>query len=243
MSISAGRHLFARAASQPMQARNPREQRVEEAFTQARRHSSRVRVLKFALPALAVAMIAAFAGASWLASPSGLPFDPGSLAIEGGRLVMSDPHLDGVTGSANRSYSMTAARAIQDIGTSGVVDLEGIEARLPVDDEGWMNVTAASGMLDRDSNRLEIDSELTITSEDGLKAVLQSAVMDISAGNLDTTDPVDITLDGAHISADSMSVRDKGAVMIFENRVRMQIDGGRLGGTAAARDSTNGEGK
>lgn len=231
MSITAGRHM-ADSAHQPMEQpvgrRSARDQRVEEAFTKARRHSGRVRLLKFALPVAAVAMIAAFAGKSWLAAPGSIPIDLGSLAIEGGRLVMSDPRLDGTTGSADRPYSMTATRAIQDIGSSGRIDLEGIDAKLPIDEKGWMKVTAPTGIFDRDANRLDITSEMTIIGDDGLKAVLQSATLDIAGGNLDTPDPVDITLDGAHISADSMMVRDKGAVLIFENRVRMKIEGGRL---------------
>jgi lipopolysaccharide export system protein LptC len=133
---------------------------------------------------------------------------------------------------------MTAARAVQDIGMSGRIDLEGIDARLPVNEDGWMNVTAPTGVFDREANRLDIDSELTITGDDGMKAVFQSAVVDIATGSLETSDPVDISLDGAHITADSMSVRDKGAVMVFENRVRMQIDGGRL-----KRGTEGGEGR
>ena len=235
MSISAGQQTAVKAqrAARDGAQRAARDRRVEEAFTQARRHSGRVRLLKFALPAAAVAMIVAFAARSWLAAPGGLPVDLSALAIEGGRLVMSDPRLDGVTGSYGRPYTMTAARAIQDIGMTGRIDLQGIDARLPVDEKGWMTVTAPSGVFDRDANRLDIDSELTLTGDDGLRAVLQSAVLDIDAGNLDTADPVDITLEGAHITADSMSVRDKGAVLIFENRVRMTIEGGRLGGAAA----------
>jgi lipopolysaccharide export system protein LptC len=232
MSISAGQQTAVKA--QPAAAqRAARDRRVEAAFTEARRHSGRVRLLKFALPAAALAMIVAFAARSWLAAPGGLPVDIGALAIEGGRLVMSDPRLDGVTGSHGRPYSMTAARAVQDIGVSGRIDLQGIDARLPVDESGWMTVTAPSGVFDRDANRLDIDSELTMTGDNGLKAVLQSAVLDIAAGSLDTADPVDITLEGAHISADSMAVRDRGAVLIFENRVRMRIEGGRLSGAAA----------
>lgn len=214
-----------RAEADPMRAR-----RVERAFSDARRHSRRVRLLKRALPLAALLMIVAFAGRSWLWVPQALPIDLRSLAIEDGRLVMTDPKLDGLTGSNGRPYSMTATRAVQDIGMSGRIDLEGIDARLPVDESGWMSVSAASGVFDREANRLAIDSELTMTSDDGMKAVLQSAVVDIASGSLDTADPVDISLEGAHISADSMSVRDKGAVLVFKDRVRMTIESGRLRG-------------
>lgn len=249
MSITAGRYMVGGAypsagesLGAPARQRSTREKHVEAAFSAARRHSSRVRRLKIVLPLAALAMVAGFAGKSWLGTPSNLPIDLGSLAIEGGRLVMSDPRLDGVTGRAERPYTMTANRAIQDIGVDGRIDLEGIKARLPVDEEGWMDITAASGMFDREADRLDITSEMTIIGDDGLKAVLQSALIDVAAGNLDTPDPVDITLDGAHISANSMRVRDKGAVLIFEDRVRMEIDGGRLGGPARA-EAAEGEGK
>lgn len=238
MSISAAHPYAGKTppAGRPAAARDRRieDRRVEEAFASARRHSGRVRLLKFALPVAAVLMIAAFAARSWLAAPQIGDVDLGSLGIENGRLVMSDPRLEGVTGGNDRPYRMTAARAIQDIGVSGRIDLEGIDATLPVDEDGWMTVTAPSGVFDREANRLDIDSELTLTTDGGVRAVLKSARVDIGAGSLDTNDPVDISLDGAHITADSMTVRDRGAVLIFENRVRMNIDGGRLRNAQAA---------
>lgn len=201
--------------------------RVDAAFRRAQRHSRRVRVLKFALPAVAVLAIAAFVGVSWLSAPTGVSVGIGATAIENGRLVMSDPKLDGFT-SDNRAYSMSAARAVQDLGNAARIDLEGIDARLPFDEANWITVAARSGMLDRSANTLALNSEVTVATDTGIKAVLQSATVDIAAGNLDTDDPVAITLDGARIEADSLQVRERGAVMIFENRVRMQIEGGRL---------------
>src|SRR5690606_38176836 len=78
MSISAGQHTAGHTAGKAHPAapqRAARDRRVEEAFTQARRHSGRVRMLKFVLPLAAVAMIAAFAARSWLAAPGNLPVD------------------------------------------------------------------------------------------------------------------------------------------------------------------------
>jgi lipopolysaccharide export system protein LptC len=39
-----------------------------------------------------------------------------------------------------------------------------------------------------------------------------------------TTRPVDIRLDGSRITSDSMQVVDNGKVLIFEKRVRVDID-------------------
>lgn len=201
--------------------------RVEEAFVRARRHSGRVRLLKIVLPALALLMVAGFVAKSWIAAPAGVSANLGGTAIEDGRLVMADPRLDGFT-SDDRAYAVTAARAVQDIGDSSRIDLEQIDAKLPFEADKWMTVAAESGIYDRDAGKLDITSEMTVKTDTGITALFKSASVDMAAGSLKTQDPVDITLDGARITADSLSVTDKGGVMIFENRVRMHIDGQRL---------------
>jgi lipopolysaccharide export system protein LptC len=201
--------------------------RVEAAFDLAKRHSRRVRVLKFALPVLALVATAAFVGASWISTPTGVSVDVGATAIEDGRLVMSDPRLDGFTGN-DRPYSMAAQRAIQDLGNTNVVDLEGIEAKLPFDDANWITVAAKSGVLDRNANTLDLTDEIQLKTDTGVVALLKSAKVDFRGGNLDSDSPVDITMSGARIAADSLQVRDRGAVMIFEKRVRMEIEAGRF---------------
>lgn len=204
-----------------------RRRRVDAAFRSALRHSGHVRMLKLALPLVALAMVVVFVGKSWLAAPEGVSVSLGRTAIQNGRLVMADPKLDGFTAD-NRPYTMTAERAIQDIGGGAEIDLEGISARLPFDEKNWITVVADTGVLNREASKLKLDSEITVKTDTGVTAVLQSANVDMDAGSLVTDKPVDIRLDGTHIRADSMTVREKGDVMIFERRVRVNIDGERL---------------
>lgn len=219
----------AAAPASPMRA-----ERAEREFRSAKRHSGRVRVLKRILPAAVVLMIGALVARSFFSLPDGVSVDMTGTAIENGRLVMSSPKLDGFT-SDNRAYTMTATRAIQDLGDAGRIDLEEIDARLPFEAANWMTVAARTGAYDRDANTLDLGEDITVTTDTGIRAKLKSAKVDMGAGHIDSTDPVDITLEGARIEADSMSIRDNGAVMIFDKRVRMQIEGGRMQ-TAAGRD-------
>lgn len=216
----------------------PAESRVDLAFRKARRHSDIVRTLKVGLPIAAMAMMIAFAARSWVATVVPAEVQFGGAAIESGRLVMADPKLEGFT-SDNRQYRMTAERAIQDIGSADRVDLEGIKARLPFDKSNWIHVRAPTGTFDRAANTLDLEDNLTFRTDTGITALLKSAKVDISAGNLDTPDPVDITMEGTHIAADSLSVRDKGAVMLFQNRVRVVIDAKRLQTASTGEDITN----
>lgn len=207
-----------------------------EAFLRAQRHSRIVRVLKGALPLLAAAMALGFLGYSYVMTPASIAVKADGSAISDGKLVMANPKLDGFT-KDNRPYSMTAMRAIQDFQNEGIVKLEGISAKLPIDAENWATIDAEGGVYDRDKNTLEIDSEITVTTADGMTAKLKSATLDIGGGGMKTEDPVDIRMDGATITSDTMAIRENGKVVVFEERVRMNIDPQRL----KAAQQANGE--
>lgn len=210
---------------------------LRAAFERARRHSFRVRFLKGALPVLAVLMAVGFVGYSYMARPAAVAVETDGSAYSNGKLVMANPKLEGFT-KDNRPYKMSASRAIQDLKSEGVVQLEGIAAKLPIDAENWAMVDAPHGVYDRDNNTLDITSEMTITTANGMVAKLQSAYLDIGQGGMKTDDPIDIQLQGAKITSDSMTILENGKVLVFEKRVRMNIDPSRL---KAGEDAGGGE--
>jgi lipopolysaccharide export system protein LptC len=192
-------------------------------FRRAERHSRRVRVLKFVLPALGGLLAIGFVGYSWFARPISVEITAEGSSISDGKLVMSAPKLQGYT-SDDRAYSVSAARAIQDVLQESVVELEGIAAELPYDARNSAAIDAAHGVFDRARNALDIDSEINIRTSNGVVARLRSALVDIAAGRMSTTDPVEIRYKGASIASDGMSVEDNGKVVIFEKRVRVNIE-------------------
>jgi lipopolysaccharide export system protein LptC len=125
---------------------------------------------------------------------------------------------------------MTATRALQHLDKNGIVDLEGIDARLPVSATEFATIGAERGVYDRENNTLDIPSAITVKTTDGMTAILQSAYLEIGPGNLRTKDPVDIKMNGAQIVADAMSVLENGKVLIFERGVKMNLAPGRLKG-------------
>ncbi|MEP3437963.1 MAG: LPS export ABC transporter periplasmic protein LptC [Hoeflea sp.] len=189
----------------------------------ALRHTRLVRMLKILLPVLAALIVIGFIAVSWLDSlgPEGVEIE--SVSLRDGKLVMLNPEMSG-QGSDARPYSMRAARAIQDLATPDVIVLEEIVADLPVaeDDEAVLN--AESGVYDRAEQTLVFDKAFTVVSETGMEARLQSADIDLAAGNLTTSDPVSIRSGEASVVAQSMKMQDKGRVIIFKDKVRMTIN-------------------
>jgi lipopolysaccharide export system protein LptC len=204
----------------------------EAAFRRARKHSRKVQFLKFALPVAAILIGGSFAAYSYISVPGSVSFDVSESAYADGKLVMANPKLDGYT-KESRPYSMTATRALQHLDKNGIIDLEGIDARLPVSATEFATIGAERGVYDREKNTLDIPSAITVKTTDGMTAILQSAYLEIGPGNLRTKDHVDIKMNGAQIVADAMSVLENGKVLIFERGVKMNLAPGRLKGRQA----------
>ncbi|MCT7378576.1 LPS export ABC transporter periplasmic protein LptC [Chelativorans salis] len=201
-----------------------RAERGADVFASAARHSRRVRVLKFALPVVAVLVSVLFLGYSFFPSVGGSTIGLGSTAIEDGNLVIENPTLDGFT-SDRRPYTVTAAKALQAIGTSDApIKMEEIKATLPIDADDEATISAARGTFDRANDRLTLDTEITFRTTSGFVARLQSAEIDIASNDLTTDKPVEIEMDGMRINADSLHASNGGKKLVFENRVRVEID-------------------
>ncbi len=207
------------------------------AFGRAERHSKRVRWLKFAVPVAAVLMTGAFVYASVGRQPDVGPApEAADSSFEDGKLVMANPKLEGFT-SEGKPYSMTALRALQSAEDQGVINLENIDAKMPMEGENWARVEARNGVYNRDANTLGLTDGILVTAANGMTARLAAADIDIGVGTLLSNQPVEIQSRGAKILADSMRMADNGKLVTFEKRVRVTIDPAK----ARASDQASGE--
>ena len=193
-----------------------------EAFGRAKRHSRRVRALKWLVPGIAILMAAGFVGYSYILRPLPISIETDGQSVADGKLVMANPKLEGFT-KEGRPYLMTATKAVQDLANQGMIGLEGIDARMPVETDNWANVQAGTGVYDRAANTLQLTQNVHVTTTDGMVAKLDTAFLDIGSGGIRSDTPVDIKRDGSTILADSMNILDGGKVLIFERRVRMNL--------------------
>lgn len=214
-------------ASPSSSAKNRREGEQSAAFALAERHSRRVQILKVALPATAAALVLGFAVFSYVRTPVSAPVAAAENTIVDGKLVMARPQLEGLTND-NRPYEMLAERAIQEIASPGVINLEAISAKLPLYTNDWVSIDAPAGIYDRDRNTLAMKDPFRIKTTNGLSATINSAFVDMGKGTMKSDAPVDIVVNGTRLTADTMSVLEKGKLFVFDKRVRLVIEPARL---------------
>ncbi len=190
------------------------------AFAKASRHSKWVRFLKFALPTCALFIVAGFGLVAMQARILPDDVSVSAVALEGGKIVMDSPRLNGMTGD-NQPYTVEAKRALQSVSDVNDIDLEDITAQLPLGNGNTAKLVAPAGHLDNGKRILTLKGVFDVVSSDGLVAKLEGGVFDFAAQSLTTEMPVDIKRPGTHIRADSMTITDGGKRLLFEKRVRM----------------------
>lgn len=191
-------------------------------FRAAQRHSRRVRVMRLALPLVAVVCVLVFSWFTFFATPAAIKVNVASIGIENGKLVMVRPKLSGFT-SKDLPYAMEASRATQQIGNTSVFNLDNIDATLPLAADRTAAVQAGSGVFDNTKKTLSLGSGITVKTSDGATALLKSAEIDVGKGQMHTNEPVIIDNGDTRLKADTMSVSKDDGVIVFDRHVDLVI--------------------
>ncbi len=207
--------------------------RRTEAFRRAARHSRRVRVLRIALPTSIVLILGVIFGLTFF-DPfrilAKLPIDPGKVTISGTTVTMAAPRVAGFTRD-QRAYDLTARAASQDITKPNLLTLQDLRAKVELQDRAQVEMTAASGVYDRNTEKLMLQDKILLSSSTGYEAKLTQAEVDTKTGNIASQNPIEVKLLNGTLNANRLSVENKGDVVRFDGGVTMVL---KLDGTKTA---------
>jgi lipopolysaccharide export system protein LptC len=196
----------------------------ERAFRAARRHSRLVRGLRIAVPAavlviaVAVFLITYFNPLRMLAK---LPINIGDLVVSGTKITMERPHLSGFTRDA-RGYELSADAAAQDLTRPDIVELRNIKAKVQMQDQSTLQMTAVTGIYNSKAETLELDKDIDLSSSTGYAGHLSEALIDIRKGSVVSNKPVQVKLLQGTLDAKRLEIVDSGDLVRFEG-VQMML--------------------
>ncbi len=205
------------------------------AFAAAARHSRRVHFLRLALPASGLAIAVLVVGIS-IVSKIEIAFSIGDLKITAEGLSMDAPHLSGSDGKG-RIYDVNATRAVQSLSDPQKIKLYGITAFVQQPDGRSANFSAASGLYDARAQKLALQEDIEIRSNDGSSADLQHAEIDLSTGEVVSDAPVAFSSSLGAVEADGMTVGEKGGTVTFQGGVKMTVDPNAMKNTGTGKDA------
>lgn len=167
---------------------------------------------------------AAFVVMTWLdplRALARLPVDLGGLVISGTKITMQQPRLVGFT-KDNRSYTVNARAAAQDVTNPDVLELQDITGTMEMQDKSVLQVVARSGLYETKADKLTLQQNILITSA-SYEGRLTEAVIEIHKGNVVSDKPVELKMPQGIVTANRLQVFNSGEVIRFEGNVNMLL--------------------
>ncbi len=196
-------------------------------FRAAMRHSRFVRVLRIALPAGVAACIALGLLINSVFDPlrvlKRLPIDLGNVVISGTKITMQQPRIAGFTRDGRR-YDVTARAAAQDLTKTDTVELQDIRAKVELQDESVVEITAREGVFENKADRLVLRRDIVVTSTSGYEAHLDEAVVDVRGGNVVSEKPVEILMNNGKLNANRLETVESGSIVRFLSGVTLVLN-------------------
>lgn len=193
------------------------------AFRVARRHTALVRILRFALPTGLAVVIFVFVASVILESvPEFSDFSFDNLKISDGALVMEGPRLSGMDRNA-RDYTLAANQASQTIGQTDIVNLDGIDAVMSVDRDTSVRIVSAKGTFNQATESLYLFGGVNVSTNTGYQVKLVDATVDLTAGTVNSDEPVAIDMLNGTLEATGVTIVDRGEVVTFKGRINMVL--------------------
>jgi lipopolysaccharide export system protein LptC len=199
---------------------------MDARFAIAARHSRMVRVLRIAVPAVVGLAMAGVVAISifnpFRALMKQLPVDMDNLVVSGSKITMEAPHMSGFTPD-QRPYEVWAKTATQDLTDPDRVELKTVRAKVLQEDRSTVTMEARTGLFDTKANLLDLRKDIFLQSSTGYEARLSQALLDIGKGTVTSEEPVDVKLLNGTLSADKLRITEKGELVRFEGRVKMNL--------------------
>jgi len=200
---------------------------VEHAVRVAGRHSVAVRVVRIGLPIAVVIGLTGLVLNTYFKPMQifeKLPSVSGKLAVQGSKITMELPRIAGFTRD-QRAYELNAETAVQDIAKPDIVEIQNLRAKMELQDKDVVQVTANAGTYNTKADKIVLRDQIVVTSQQGYKAVLREAAVEMKKGNVISEQPLEITLPNGTLKANRLEIIDSGDVIRFERGVVLDLDG------------------
>ncbi|WP_209011995.1 LPS export ABC transporter periplasmic protein LptC [Roseibium aggregatum] len=208
------------ADTDPLRAALVGVREMTRAQKTARRHSYAVKFLRIFFPAVGVLIFAGMVGLIVVFNYlSDLGIGAVSLTSEG--LVMHRPELSGHDG--DRSYKVTATRAVQRLSNPMIIDLEMIRADIVPSPNQTARITALKGTFDNSAETLRLYDGLQIEWSEGYTVDLSEVTIDLKTGAVRTNEPISIRSDNGTIRAGRLSYDQEAGKVRFTDGIKMTL--------------------
>ncbi|MBO6933005.1 MAG: LPS export ABC transporter periplasmic protein LptC, partial [Roseibium sp.] len=149
-------------------------------------------------------------------------FGAANLMLTSEGLVMDHPELSGHDG--DRSYKVTARRAIQRLSDPRIIDLETIRADIVLGQDESAEIVALKGTYNNAQETLRLYDGIQLDWSEGYKVDLTEVSIDLNNGALSTSTPIQIRSDQGRVQAGRISYDQNKGLVRFTDGIKMTLN-------------------
>jgi len=192
-------------------------------FLSDRRYTALVRVLRYALPLLAVAIIGLLFSWPYFQAPD----SPSEMQDVSGQSIVQNellkPRFES-RDSQNQPYTITAIRAVQNVSDKDVILLEKPMADITLKNGDWIAIEAKTGLYMQENEDLTLQGGVKIFHDQGYEFQMSELYVDIQNSKVWSDTPVQGQGPQGQISAAGMEMQTGDGVLIFNGPARLILN-------------------
>ncbi|HWA50886.1 MAG TPA: LPS export ABC transporter periplasmic protein LptC [Dongiaceae bacterium] len=195
----------------------------DRAFRQATRHSRRVRLLRFGLPAIAIALAVAYVvmlTESWRIGLGKIAVD--SVSVTPDDLTMKNPRYADKTKDGGH-YEVRAKQAIMGFGQNTPIKLIDIDGDLVQVNNVVTKLKAKRGLYSNSTGELELFDGIEIDGSNGLTARLSRATVYSKDHRIISKEPVTATMPAGTVQGATMTMNSGTREATFVGDVKVHL--------------------
>lgn len=194
-----------------------------QSLNRARSHTRLVRILRIALPVIALGVGALYFHSPRIAVSIGdIKASVGSIVIDKGKLRMVNPKLEGAN-EKQGTYSVTARYAEQEVANPDVIHLTDIKAEISNSSKGWSRLSAPKGIFETKTEKLELIGDIRSAQSSGMAARLTRASIDMKTQTIISNEPVEVDFLNGTVHSSTMTMHTAEKRVIFSKNVKVHI--------------------
>jgi len=190
---------------------------------QITRYSAFVGIMRYALPAIAVVLLGLIVVWPLVSGrQDGFRVTYASISSIDGSLRMVNARYIG-TDDKGQPYTVTAAEAIQEENNDERIFLKTIDGDMFIENGSWTAVSADHGLYERTANKLNLQGNVSVYSDEGHELHTEEANLDLQAGTAQGERPVQGQGPLGLIEGDRFQVTDGGATLLLSGNVKATV--------------------
>lgn len=193
------------------------ESRVQRS---ARRHSVLVRALRFVFPAIGLLILAGMVGAVVLFNVLG-SFGAANLVLTSDGIVMDHPKLSGNDG--DRSYQVTARKAVQRLTDPRIIDLEQIRADIVLGPDERASIISLKGIYNNAAESLRLYEGVQLEWSEGYSVEVEKVEVDLKTGAMSSDQPITIASDKGRLTSGKIDYDKDRGLVVFKEGVKLTL--------------------